>query len=383
MKFDEEYEVLINDLFKYSEINSLVPSSVNKSLHDDLYKRSGQHLYPQIYIPRLQYVEDNGGSVSVSDNIEEEDTVFVFYSGDAEVDSAQGNEVYPGYKIVDGEYEFYTMVDEAYANENEVWVFSLNEIVDPLGRIPVPCEVNPCATGCPEAGSPSCGGGGGGGGGTGGEPTGDPDDDPTDAPAERVDFPELGHTKTNFKMTSMKVFQFKETWVAGASEVTIRAKLLCHNGRAMGVAGAEKKEYTSDQYSNYLGKLIKKVKRKLIKDTVLIPLNFPLQTNWQNQVITQDPIHFFYVIFERDKWPASKNKNMYDVGNSMETNEFSPGKFPLWYRAGGSEAAYDAPYHDYFFSNLRRSWWDRGYPLNVQVTSPPNPKVFDFSTASY
>jgi hypothetical protein len=378
-KFDEEYEVLIKDLFKDKQINLLVPEKESRKLHDALFERSGEHLYPQIYIPRLQYLEDypeeRRNAVSRTETeTPAEDPVYVFYSGDPEADSASMNEIWPGYKLVNGQYQFFTMVDETYANEHEVWVFSLNETVNAAGLLPVPCEVDPCAPGCPLSGSPDCGGG------TGGGTAGGPDDDPTDAPSRQILFPELGHNKINFKMTSMKVHQHKETWVAGASEVAIRAKLVCHNGRDMGVAGAARKEYSSDQYSNYLGKKIKKVKRKDIKDGIRISLDYSLQTNWQNQIINQDPIHFFYVIFERDKWPATKNKNMIDVGTSMETLELSPETFPLWYRAGGSGAGYDSPYHQYFFSSFRRSWWDRGYPLNVNVNSPG---VFEFSTVSY
>lgn len=135
LKFDEEYEVLIKNLFDEPVIKSLVSPSVSEKLHNDLYKRSGLHIYPQIYIPTFQYLEDNGLMHRFDST--ELPPVFVFYSGDPEVDSAQNNEVYPGYILVEGEFHFYTMVDEEYANENEVWVFSLNETVNEQARVPV------------------------------------------------------------------------------------------------------------------------------------------------------------------------------------------------------------------------------------------------------
>ena len=89
LKLDEEYEVLIKDLFNENKINSLVSTNKSTKLHDDLFKRSGEHLFPQIYIPRFQYLEDYPADKGSSNLVEEDDLVYVFYSGDAEVDSAQ------------------------------------------------------------------------------------------------------------------------------------------------------------------------------------------------------------------------------------------------------------------------------------------------------
>lgn len=344
-KFDDEYEVLVNDLFNERLITSLVPYQVNISLHRDLYKRSGEFLYPQIYIPRFQYIEDNYISNRIETDTTEE-IVYVFYSGNAEVDSAQSEEVYPGYRLVEGNYVYYTMVDENYANEHEVWIFSLNESPE-FNRNTIPCIIDPCAPQCIEIIDPEngCGGGGGGGGGTE-----NPDDDPTDAPAARNDFPDLGHQKTNFKIHQMRVRGYRESWLAGASEISIKAKLTCHNGRDLGVINGQQKEYSSDQYANKLGKLIKKVKRKDIRNLELLTLNYPLQTNWQNQDPNQDPIYFIYTIFERDIFPATEHRDNRYCPVSLISNEPPPGSFTLYWRSQDKRGQ-GAPYAQYFFTN--------------------------------
>ena len=127
---------------------------------------------------------------------------------------------------MEGQYQFYTMVDEDYANEHEVWVFSLNETPQLMDY----CQLYP----------EECGGGVGGGGG------GTPDDDPTDAPLRYEPFPELNHQKINFKIQYMRFSRFanNESWLAGASEIAIKAKLACHNGRALVVIGGPQKEYS-------------------------------------------------------------------------------------------------------------------------------------------
>jgi len=131
-KFDEEYEMLIKDIFSDESIKSVVSYSKIEKIHTDLYERSGIHLYPQIYIPMYQYLEDNNRNAARTST--EEEPVLVFYSGNPDVDSSH-NETLPGYKLVNDELVYFTMVNEEYANEHEVWVFNINEVVDEEGRI--------------------------------------------------------------------------------------------------------------------------------------------------------------------------------------------------------------------------------------------------------
>ncbi len=358
-KFDGEYEALIKDIFADPVITSISTPEASNKLHLDIFARAGEYYYPQIYIPRMQAQEDNETTTyAIGPPLPpDEDPIMIFYTGDAEVDAADPNEVYPGYKLVNDQLVFFTNVDEEFANENEVWVVSINESVNQMGRMALPCEIDPCAPGCPPVTDEiPCGGGGGGGGGTGGGggggTGGGPDDDPTDAPAARVDFPELNHNKINFKIEYMRVADHKESWVAGASEISIRAKLVCHNGRREGIPGAEQMEYSSDQYSNYLGKLIKKVKRKQIKNVELLTVNYPLQTNWQNEYPSIDPVDFIYTIFERDSWPAKLNQDDRYSRDSPISLESSPGPFGLNYRSAEKNYTdWNWPYARYRFTN--------------------------------
>lgn len=229
------------------------------------------------------------------------------------------------------------MVNERYANENEVWVISINESVNSEGKY------------LPED-SGDQGPGGGGNGGGGGN-SGDIDNDPEDAPTKTNYFPivEPNGNNVNFKIQKMKVFNTKEHWVSGSSEVCIRAKLTCHNGRKLGAPqtqGAEPAQYTSDQFSNYLGKLIKKVKRKDIRNGTLLDIQYSLQQNWLNNYEFRDPVNFDYTIFERDPWPAvlvkSTHYGRYSPFDIGYTYWGGGPNFNQWYRS--SDNVDNSPY---------------------------------------
>lgn len=359
-KFDQEYEVLIKDLFTNNLIQSLVSKEKSEKLHVDLLERSGTHLYPQIYIPRYQYLEDNSLNTSTSPQVEIEDEpvplnpILVFYSGDPEVDSSQTNQSYPGYKIVENELVYYTMVDEEYANEHEVWIFSINETVNSFGDLP--CQFERTGRGGVMINA-ACGGGGGGGGGSVND---DPDYDPTDGPAtEGLNYyPDRSDNKINFMIQNMRVTIHNESWLSGASEVAIRAKLVCHNGRNLGIPSSFPDEYTSDQASGYIGRVIRKIKRRDIKYGIWqINVNYSLQSNWLNSIPSQDPVHFIYTIFERDVFPATLNGrsgNGFGLRyalNSPIFNEPAPeGGFDLFYRANLKDGG-NYPYARSHFTN--------------------------------
>lgn len=311
-KFDDEYEVLIKDIkndYRWKE--RLNTTTVNKAL--DAFKNlDGSNFYPQIYIPKFQAMEDDGISLSTANSVASSSQlvvpiIHVFYAGEAEVDSSNGDEVMPGY-ITDanGNLVYWGMVDSAYANNNEVWVYSLNESVNNAGGSCPPQEFNGV-----NFVNPDCEpGGGGDGGGTGGgeQPCTGVDCDEFELPSNTPVFPELGHAKTNFKIEKMTIKDPKESWLSGAAEVSIRAKLHCHNNREEGkVSPAAEAHYRSKQYSNLLGKLIKKFKRKEIKNQTQVYVNYAVEYDWQYSNFTTDPIYCDFVLFERDAWPAKKN----------------------------------------------------------------------------
>jgi hypothetical protein len=272
----------------------------------------GANYYPQIYIPKFEHEEDmkeEKNYTASTSNINQEQIVYIYYSGDSEVDSATNtNDSYAGY-VLDSTNNlvYWGMVNEEYANNNEVWIISMNESVGNGGDFCPPEYRNGAYQYCPESIGGCCGGGGGGGGG-GTPPCSGPDCDPTMFAPTTEPFPELGHTKVNFRIAYMAVKDGKESWLAGRSEIAIRSVLHCHNDRELGSPSpARQLNYTSTNTStNYLGNLIKKWKRKWVKDGEIIDINYAMQTNWQNSNHLQDPVYFDYVIFERDSWPAQK-----------------------------------------------------------------------------
>jgi hypothetical protein len=300
-KFDTEYEVLVNDLKKNANwSDKLNIKTLNESL--DAFKNiEGSTFYPQIYIPRFQNDEDYPNSTnSKPDAAISNQIVYVYYSGDAEVDSSTSEQnSYPGYILnSNNQMQFWGMVNEDYANNNEVWIISINEVVNNDGNNPLPCVADECA------------GSGGGGGGVGSIPCTGVDCDPAEFPSPMTPVnPNMGtHLPVNCKIEKMMIKECKESWLAGASEIAIRAKLNCHNNLTDGKPSpAATIQYKSDQYSNYLGRKIAKFKRKAIKNRDIVYVNYSLQTNWPTQFYLIDPIYFDYIIFERDVWPAPLN----------------------------------------------------------------------------
>lgn len=342
-KFDGEYEVLIQDLQKNGTWRQKMNVPIITTALNAFKNIDGANYYPQIYIPKFQHEEDIKGdnNYTSTNAIGLPEIVYIYYSGDSEVDSATNeNESYAGY-ILDSSTNllvYWGMVNEEYANENEVWIISINESVGNGGNFCPPELINGANQYCPESLGGCCGGGGTGGGGGGGTPPcSGPDCDlamfaPTTEP-----FPELGHTKVNFKIAYMVCKDGKESWLAGASEVAIRAVLHCHNDRELGSPSpARQLNYTSLNTANYyIGNMIHKFKRREIRRATIVDVDYALQRDWQNSNQLQDPVYFDYVIFERDGWPAPKQDRLRQGREDRLQTPFSTAdSWRLDYRSG-------------------------------------------------
>lgn len=383
-KFDGEYEVLIQDLQK----NSTWKQKMNMPLINialNVFKNiDGSNYYPQIYIPKFQHEEDMKAENNYipTNLIDSPEVVYIYYSGDSEVDSATNeNDSYAGYVLdsTTNQLVYWGMVNEEYANDNEVWIISLNESVGNGGNYCPPQLINGANQYCPESVNGCCGGG---------NPpppggcNGDPNCDPT--ALSLTWHPDMGlHSPVNCKIDQMIVKNHKESWLAGASEVSIRAALNCHNnlelGRHRSIAG--NMQYKSDQNSNYLGKLIAKFKRREVKNSTAKYVQYSLQTNWPVQSYGSDPIWFDYLIFERDIWPATKNEQPYDnmpgrkdFLNPPFSDEFSP-TWHLTYRANHkNNTDWRYPYViGGFSSNInvvfgQNQYFATGYVNNTDIT---------------
>jgi hypothetical protein len=123
-KFDGDYNVLLGNVEE--EINQNYQSKkgeINLSL--DFFKNN--KLFPQIYIP-------NYDELKKRKILGKENPAILFY-----VDENETGE-YPGFKMNNkGELiEIDFLLTESYANNNEVWVISINERVDEFGK---PAEI--------------------------------------------------------------------------------------------------------------------------------------------------------------------------------------------------------------------------------------------------
>ena len=332
-KFDGEYEVLIETLKENPRWATLLNTpEINEGLN--AFKNlEGQNLYPQIYIPKMQNDEENNASRG---NNLIGDIKFVPFGGELPTDSIfypNGN--YPSLQIgANDSLESGGIVNEVYANENEVWIVSLNENVNSLRLL----MYDPCGGYNP--GDEPCGGGGGGGSGSGSGGTGSGSGSGTGADADPIEFsreyhPDMNlHLPINIKIENMIVRQHKESWVAGWSEIAIRAVLNTYNGRDLGNPSAGFKEYKSTQVSGLGGIIIKQFTNKEIRRQTSKYVNYTLQNGWPTSQPFSDPIYFDYVIFEKDAWPQV-SQDLFRQNFVHSSNNFTD-SYSLPYRSANT-----------------------------------------------
>jgi hypothetical protein len=75
-----------------------------------------------------------------------------------------------------------------------------------------------------------------------------------------------------------------------------------------------------------------------------------MQSNWQHSVPSIDPVHFMYIMFERDIWPAKLNKAKRYGPPSPIFFDTHPGAIELFYRSSEKDGN-NFPYADYRFTN--------------------------------
>jgi hypothetical protein len=366
-KFDGEYEVLIQDLQKDPIWGSrLSTPTINNALN--AFKNiNGNSYYPHIYIPRLLKEEKNLNARETDDYVTEDDPpTYTFYGGDdPEVEtyaSSYTNLTYPGYALnTSSQLEYVGQIDEAYADENEVWVLAINESVDDHAQL--------LANSGDGTVAPSCT---------------DVDCDLAENSSNTPIFDNsAGHATVNCKIVDMVIKDPKEGWVSGAAEVSIRAKLSCYNDRERGMPDpAQTLHYRSNQYSNLLGKLIRKFKRKEIKHQDIINVNYTLQTDWPNGFPLIDPIYFDYVIFERDAWPAASRPNT-RYGRSDQLNTSLPNA-DNWEQKYRSDEKNGYTWHfPYSVGSFVNSTFFSPYPSQYYYTGYVNNSEISFTTTGF
>lgn len=336
-KFDGQFEVLVEHILQHPQWGKLLNTVDVKEGLAAFKNLEGQNFYPQIYIPRLQNDEDYP-NLNTS-NITGDDDVRVVIYGGAIPNSSSSSETRLSYEInEDGLLVAWQVIGEPYANNHEVWIFSLNDLLDPLGRLTLPENpicTNPDDPQCYYGGGGGSGSGGTGSGGSGSGGSGTPDDIDT-VDLARSYHPSMGsNNPVKCKIQNMVVKQHKDSWLAGGSEISIRAVLNTFNGRSLGNPTGDCEQYISGiGKTSLLGKLVKQFSRKQINNLTSVDVNFILQEDWPTSVTSSDPIYFDYVLFERDIWPTGKQNLKRDENGYWETGTDYPNSYKQFYRSG-------------------------------------------------
>jgi hypothetical protein len=301
-KRDGQFEVLITRLLK-SPIWG--PQLNTKELNEGLeaFKNlQGTDYYPQIYIPKMQNDEENQATNFTASNntTGSEDVKVIVYGG--EVAGVPEDAPHPSYSVDDdGLLIPFQDIDEPYASENEVWIFSINEVITTNGLLALP--TGDCGPNSSEY--PECTYGGGGGGGSSSSSN---EDDPEEL-SFRATHPAMNlNNPVNFKIENMLVKHHKENWLGGYSEIHIRAALNTINGRHEGVPTDDYWQYKTDQdvsTGKLRGKKVAYFSWKDVENSKNKAINVNMQSGWPTSVLASDPVYFDYVIFEMDNWPAT------------------------------------------------------------------------------
>lgn len=279
-KFDGDYNVLLRNVFSIKSLEGNYDRNAVNTAFEAFEQIEGSNYYPQVYIPScIQKRDPNSRRSSELSTIQERQvesgkTEFVIYDGN------EDQQIFPAYILgVDNQLQLNgVLVDENYAIEHDVWVISLNENVDNNGELEPIDNIDPTPT--PVNNNPILG----------------------------IPPPPINPNLINVKIENIGINCLNESWAAGKADVSIRASRSTWNGRQDGQSNGAIAEYNCDRSSDDpRGILIRQFFRdETINGTTLQIqyVNFNLQSNWQIGNWNYHPITYYYVIFERDNWPA-------------------------------------------------------------------------------
>lgn len=248
-KFDGDDNVLIKTLIN----NQLVASKINKEkvnmLLEAFHNIDGSNYYPQIYIPNFDKLNSRYNLRITSDENQPE---FIIYDGDETINE------FPIYIYnEDGEiYQTDNTADENYAISNPIYIISFNENVNDSGNY-----------------------------------------DPI------VQTPNQTNSSVNCKIFTITIKDLKENFVAGKSEVNIKAFSTTWNHLLLGISTNQSVQISNmrtsdDNQGHQIVHLFRAMKNQELQ------LSYPLITNWEVNSFFSDPIVYTYCIFEADKWPT-------------------------------------------------------------------------------
>lgn len=205
---------------------------------------NGKNYYPQVFIPfYLSHVAKG--------DIGKKDITFL-------VTCVDGVNVFTGYKLNSkGElYELKSPITKQYAQENEVWVVSINERVNDDASVPEPYIKRKLKT------------------------FGDID------------------------IVDMKIKDHKESWVYGASEVHMKSFITYANDGIDPDTGSWAQGGTGLTTSSNSGFLVRQYSRSEVSNETNVNIAFEIMSNWDCSSFTVDMVLYGYVIFEYDPFPT-------------------------------------------------------------------------------
>ena len=272
-KFDGEFHFLFSEILKHPEFSNLVDFSKLSAVLNKFKSLEGNNLYPQLYAPNFNQIP-----ASISNN--NENLEYVMFVGD------EGQTTAPSYFLNEDGDPVPTgiTVTEQYAAENQIYIVSINESVDEDGNFdPLP-----------------------------------------------QDPPPPGVTTINVRIKDIRIYENKESWLAGDSEVHIKTLLTYWNGRTNGLFNNPIKTIASlrsvSSNSDNKGFEIVKATRSDITSGlgyISNARNYPLETGWRVADYSSDPIAYIYCIFEYDKWPAEIKTNFTRVPRNDAYEDFT------------------------------------------------------------
>ena len=201
----------------------------------------GNNYFPQIYIPDYADYQTKRGA-----------PVIIFYLTDQI--GPEGYE-YTAYHIQDGKLEPFGSVDEERLQGLKVWVLSINENVDNNGRM---YDMRSNTTTVSTSGK-----------------------------SGRID--------------KMAIYDPKESWAGGASEVRVRAYIETMNG--LDADGRASDIRVAHSANSPAGVPVRSFTREEINGKQMVELKYVLHEGWDVQDFEKDGVQLSYVIFEADVWP--------------------------------------------------------------------------------
>lgn len=325
-RFDGDYNTLFSTLTHDQNNNARIASVLTQDDEDamtvaiqKLAEAAGEEIFPQIYIPYFETLEEQGESASARLANSTTSPIVVIYDGD------ETQTEWIGYRLNDlGEFEdvgFPITVD--YAENNEVWVVSINERI--------------------------------------GSEIIDPDYDGIYAGA-RVD----GITQ-RVRFNNITVHCRKESGLSGKTDLSIIRLTTWYDTKNPDTGNTEwycHGECTDVGNIDRTGTVFKQWAKKEIGDQKTVNWRF-----WDKSSDYGD--YMCFVLFEKDGWPAGtiRTQKFHPTGSTTAT-----GSKEVEYRSSDKAYAYVNMYYDYGQSIFDRDFafqslgyvYDRCIEFNTQ-----------------